>query len=130
MRFEVSIEVASLTDGETGTGELARHLQVAALAALQGLVANPGDTYGLYDMNSDPVGEVALIPDWTVGEKVWATTREGTLIESVICAVTEGPIKGFHRVQCKSHTGEPMTATLVDHQGQGVNGEPMLARIR
>lgn len=129
----MSIEIggAALTDGETGAGELARILQVAGHRTLEGWVQLPGDHILLQDINRQTVGYVRMVPDWTVGEQVHVTTRNGALIGATITEVTPATLEGFTNVRTRAdHTLEPLAPVMVDHQGLGLNGQPHLGRVR
>lgn len=134
MRLEVHVEIggAALTDEDTSARELHRILERVA-DDLEWL-DKEGDAVKLFDFNGNRVGYAALVPDWTVGEEVWVTTREGTHLRATIDAVTPAMRDrhaGFTHVTPRStHSYEPLTPVLVDHHGRDANGKPVLGRVR
>lgn len=130
MRFEVNIAIGgdSLANDECGAGELARILQVTAFAVVEGRLTEVGDEAQLLDMNQSLVGIARLVPDWSVGEDVWVTTREGALLDGRIERVGAS-LSGYTEVACRyvrSH--EMLSSVVVDHFGLDHKGRPVLAR--
>lgn len=131
MRFEVDIEIggAALADGECGTGELARIMQVVSFAVLEGRLSEVGDEARLLDINGNTVGFARMVPDWAVGDQVWVTTDEGSLLKSEIVLVSP-TLADYAEVRCRflaSH--EILSPVVVDHRGRDHKGRPVLARV-
>jgi hypothetical protein len=132
VRFEVDIEIGgtALADAEHGTGELARVLLDLATKVEDCRLAEVGDEVVLRDYNGFTAGRARLVPDWTVGEEVWATTHltEGP-VKAVITSVTGSGSLFMVRVR-NHHTSEPLGHVLVDHWGMSDGGQPLLGRVR
>lgn len=116
-----------LTEGETGTGELARILLAAAAMAEEGLLSRLGGSVELEDFNGHAVGTAKLVPSkWAEGDVVWCEGRE-----CAIEAVEDSYLSGFQNLALRTQTmGVRQTATMVDPDGRLPDGRPLIARVR
>lgn len=130
MRLLVEIEIGGdlLSYEEHGRVELARVLHSVTCTVVAGGLAQPGDELRLLDTNSDTAGYARMVPDWTAGDEVWVTAREGALLRSRIEQV--GPSSGGYRsVRCRfTASNELLTPVVVDQDGRDQLGRPVLAR--
>lgn len=136
MRFEVHVEIsgAALAEDETGIMELGRIVRELAAGIDNARLMEAGDEVTLFDYNGNTAGHARMVPDWTVGEEVYATTEAGSLVHSRIVSVDPSHIKlsqRFYRVVVAPlWSGQSMPAVYVDSHGFGVHGEPYLGRVR
>lgn len=130
--MHVDIGGAALAGGEHGHLELARIVLDVAESVEAGVLAVESDERVLRDYNGATVGFARMVPDWTVGEQVWVTTDEGSLLKSTVHAVTPSVASpGYSAVTCRfmaSH--ELLTAVLVNAWGHDHHGRPVLGRAR
>lgn len=135
MRLEVHVEIggSALSDGAVGIDELERILFVDLREQYETAhLFEAGDEVVLRDYNGELVGYARMVPDWTVGEEVWVTIPEGTLLRSTIHSVNPAATSlGYWAVTCRyiaSH--ELLTPVLVDAWGRDHSGRPVLGRVR
>lgn len=132
MRLELQINIGgdhieSVEDVE----ELVREVVELATRVEAGDLMSAGDRVILRDFNGDEVGYATLVPDWHVGDQVWATTSDGTLVASYIERISESPWAEFVNVHLRSkYIDQVLETVTVDAQGFDVHGKPRLGRQR
>lgn len=132
MRFQVDLEIGgdSISDGETGAGEVARLMVGVAADVLKGMLRHAHDAVVLRDSNRAEVGTVRLVPDWHPGDSVWVTTTLGALVRAEVNRVDRryGDYWGVHTRDAR--TRQQFDMVIVDQHGHDPSGKPMLGRVR